>query len=1179
MRSYYILLTIGLFFLETEKIYAQSNPIEFIENRGQWDGDFRFKAMTGKSDIYLHNNAFTYLIGDPSNGGKIDGYEHGQLSKPPVLKYHVYKVTFEGANNTNIKGGEEQSSYFNYYLGNDRSRWKSEIHPYLALDYPSLYNGIDMHISSAQGNMEYEFAVRPQADPAKVRLRFDGVDKLKIKDGNLHISTSVGEVTELRPIAYQFVQGNKVTVPCKYVLRGNNLSFAFPEDYNHNETLVIDPTVVFATFTGSTADNWGFTATYDPQGNFYAGGIANGPGYPVSVGAVQTTFGGGIGNTGIQFASDIAIIKYNSTGNSRVWATYIGGSINERPHSMIVDADNNLVIAGRSNSANYPTTAGAYDGSFNGDYDIIVSKLNPTATVMIGSTYIGGSGPDGCNFDSTELFYGRLKHNYGDDARSEVQVDKQGNVYITGNTQSANYPTTPGALSGTLKGLQDGIVSKFNPTLTSLIWSTYIGGAQDDAGYVLAFDTSETSVYVAGGTQSNDFPSVPGGWHSSYLGDSADGFVLKFQNSSPYTLLNSTFVGTNNYDQVYGIQVDMNNNVYLMGQSLGGQFPVTPAGVYSNPNSCQFVMKMDDKLTTDIFSTVYGTGNPAKTDISPVAFLVDTCQNIYISGWGGDLFIPGMPASIGNTVGLPTTANAIQSTTDGRDFYFIVLGKNIQSLLYATFRGEPTGVGEHVDGGTSRFDKNGIVYQAICGGCGGSSAFPTTSGAWSVTNNGGNCNEIALKIAFQLGSVKAQAGAAPNATGCAPLTVNFSNASQNAVSYNWDFGDSNGSTDVTPTHVFTSPGVYNVVMIAHNPNACKEYDTVKLTITVLTNKITSNFTVHVTDSCNPYRVATNNTSQYSNTPGAQTFTQFTWIWGDGTSDTGTNPGAHNYPDTGTYTIALVMRDTTACNWPDTMRKTVVIHNQKMSANFTVPNVLCASHGVTFVSHSVNATGYQWTLGDGGTSTADSFVHNYTDAGTYVVKLIATNPNTCNKIDSMSKSVDISVGPTAGFDFQPTYPKENVPTSFYNDSRNATSYQWTFGDGNTSTDRDPVHQYKVTNNYIVCLIATSSGGCIDTVCKQVPADVKPIVDIPTGFTPNGDGNNDILYVRGVAIETMNLKIFNRWGQLVFESNEQTKGWDGTYNGKQQEEDAYAYVLNVGFYGGTTAQKKGNITLIR
>lgn len=1172
---------------------ARAQSIEFIENRGQWDGPFQYKAITGRGDVFLEKNTFTYLLGDPSNVEKMDAAQHGQLTQPQTLKYHVYKVHFEGANeNPEITGSKSQTNYYNYFLGNDSTRWKTNIHPYLDIDYTQLYKGINMHISSDKGNMVYDFEVQPDADAGQVRMKYDGTDDMRIKDGDLYITTSVGPVYEMKPYAYQYINDARVEVPCRYKLRDNVVTFVFPHDYDHSKLLVIDPTVVFCTFTGSTADNWGFTATYDQDGNMYLGGLVNtiqyGGSYPVSPGAFQVTFGGGSPNVGSNYPCDMAIMKLNSTGTTRIYATYIGGSSNEQPHSLIVDANDNLIIAGRTYSSNYPVTSGAYDNTYNGGADIVVTKLNATGTALIGSTFMGGTGEDGVNFDPSEYVYGNLKHNYGDDARSEVLVDNSGNIYVAGSSQSSDFPVTTG--SSTISGAQDGVVMKFNSTLTNLLWSQYIGGSSDDAAYVLALDSAQTHLFVGGGTMSTNFPATTGTLHPNNVGGT-DGFIVKFLNSPPYSLQAGTYLGTANYDQCYGLQVDHSNNVYAMGQSLGGTFPVT-SGVYNNPNSSQFIIKLDNNLSSDLFSTVYGSGDPNHTNISPVAFLVDTCENIYISGWGGNLAIAQMPATVGTTNGMPVTPNAVQPTTDGFDFYFICLSKNAQSLLYATYYGRTNNnaaFGEHVDGGTSRFDKDGVVYQAICAACGGNfgysldqSHFPTTPGVWSMADSSAdNCNEAGLKIAFELGPVTAHATATPNTTGCAPFTVQFNNTSTNAVNYTWDFGDGTAqATTYSPQHTFQNPGTYHVRLVADNSNACtRVIDTAYLTIVVDTDNIHPQFTYQLVDSCNPYIAAFTNISQYSSNPNSATTTTFHWDFGDGTSFDGITPPQHSFPQAGSYTVTLTMTDTLACNSPDTVQHSFTFSNLRVTSAFTSPDTICQSSTVTFTNNSTNGQNYQWTFGDGQSSTDGSPTHTFTATGTYTVTLVVTNPAACNGVDSFSKMVTIISGPTADFSFSPTTPITNTPISFTNLSVNATRYNWDFGDGTNSTVVSPSHLYKRTGMFNVCLTAYNSSNCPSVVCKTVATDIQPLADLPTAFSPNGDGSNDILYVRGAAIETMDLKVYNRWGQMVFETTNQEIGWDGTYKGQPQEMDAYAWVLKVQFTDGTTLTKKGNVTLLR
>ena len=1173
--------------------YAQA-PLEFIQNKGQWGSWLQYKAATQGGDVCLEKDGFRYVLADPDNGYKVDYYHHGQTKVKPVVKFHVYKVTFEGANEPQMQGERPQQVYYNYFLGNDPKHWASGIHPYRAVDYNKLYNDIDMHVFSDKGNIEYEFIAHAQADVTQVRLRFDGQDGLKIKDGDLIVSTTVGQVTEMKPYAYQYINDNKVEVPCRYRLQGNVVTFDFPDDYDHTQQLIIDPIVLFCTLTGSTADNWGFTATYDEAGNFYAGGLVNtleyGGSFPVSPGAFQDTFGGG--NTYVDpltgelwaYAADISIIKYNPTLTSRIYATYLGGSGNEHAHSMIVDNAGNLTIAGRTRSTNYPVTPGAFQTTNHGGWDIIVTKLNATGTALVGSTYIGGSGNDGVNYDSTEYGYGELKYNYGDDARSEVQMDKSGNVYVASCTNSTDFPVTGTAISSTLSGLQDGVVFKLNSTFTSLTWSTYLSGSGSDAGYVLAFDTAQSSLYVAGGTNSSDFPTTAGTLHTTFQGGTADGFILKFNNSAPYNLQKGTYIGTSNYDQVYGIQVSSTNEVYVMGQSLGGTFPVT-AGVYSNPNSNQFIMKLDSNLATDLISTVFGSGSDPATNISPVAFLVDTCQNVYVSGWGGNLGIPGIAS--GECTGMAVTSDAQQPTTDGRDFYFIVLGPGMTTLRYATFYGRNCATvweGEHVDGGTSRFSKQGIIYQGICANCGGApgvsgacpAPFPTTAGAWSMADSSRNCNEAALKVAFNIGPVDAVINAGPSTSGCAPLTVVFTNSSNNALSYVWNFGDGSAiDTSYAPTHTFTAGGTYTVTLSAANSSACfKTNDTAYLIIQVDTNSITPGFTYTVTDSCGPYTIAITNTSVTHSTA----VSTYQWWFGNGSVFSGANPPVQSYPDTGTYTIILVMTNTAACNSPDTLIQTVHIYNQYVSAHFTMPDSVCAGIAFTPSGGATNATTTTWTYG-GQTSTSGIPTITFDSVGVDTITLVAENPGACNGADTFTQIFHILPVPVANFSFEPITPTPNVPTDFTNLSTNATRYYWDFGDKTSSTDVNPVHQYSLTGTFKVCLTAYNNSNCPSTVCKLVPADVEPEIGLPTAFSPNGDGDNDILYVRGAAIVTLDLKIFNRWGQLVFETKSKDIGWDGKYNGQPQPIDAYAYVLNATFIDGSAKLLKGNITLLR
>ena len=294
--------------------------------------------------------------------------------------------------------------------------------------YEGLYKGVDLSVyANEQVPLKYDFIVAPQAEVNQISMRIDGADALRLKNNALQIVTSVGTVTEQKPYAYQIIDGKKVEVNCEYVLNGNELTFAYPKSYNKNYALVIDPNVVFSTYTGATADNWGYTATYDNQGAMYVGGYVNafppnGSFYPTTLGAFQTIWGGGTGGNsgngnGIAFACDMGISKFSSDGTQLVYSTYVGGTDNETPHSLVVDNAGNLIIYGVSYSADYPTSQNAYDKTVNGLGDIVVTKLTSDGAALLGSTFVGGSADDGINFDPGEFTAGKLKRNYGDQNR------------------------------------------------------------------------------------------------------------------------------------------------------------------------------------------------------------------------------------------------------------------------------------------------------------------------------------------------------------------------------------------------------------------------------------------------------------------------------------------------------------------------------------------------------------------------------------------------------------------------------------------------------------------------------------------------------------------------------------------------------------------------------------------
>jgi gliding motility-associated-like protein len=252
------------------------------------------------------------------------------------------------------------------------------------------------------------------------------------------------------------------------------------------------------------------------------------------------------------------------------------------------------------------------------------------------------------------------------------------------------------------------------------------------------------------------------------------------------------------------------------------------------------------------------------------------------------------------------------------------------------------------------------------------------------------------------------------------------------------------------------------------------------------------------------------------------------------------------------------------------------------AQFETPPIGCAPYNAFFNNTSLGGQNFLWDFGDGSTSTDPYPTHLYSNPGVYTVHLTATDNFTCNPTDDTTMTITVIDGPIASFTYSPTIPKENTPYDFTNTSIGGTSYKWNFGDGDTlrTTSMAPVsHLFNATGDYTVCLIAFNANGCSDTSCQLVSAIVSPLVDVPNAFSPNNDGVNDIVTVKGYGISSMTWNIYNRWGQLVFRSTSLFNGWDGRFKGQLQAQDVYAYILNVTFTDNTHFTKKGDITLLR
>jgi gliding motility-associated-like protein len=1190
--------------LTTLAIYAQggTSAFEFVENKGQWDSRIKFKGQLPAGDFYLQRNGFTVVQHNTKDLQEFFEYSHGGKATSAVsrssashrLRSHAYQVQFVGASeNSLIIPDKVLPTYNNYIIGNDPSKWAGNVKIYQAVVYKNIYPNIDVRYYSEYGRLKYDLVVNPGGDASDIIMKYEGADKLVIRNNELIIKTSVGDVKELYPYSYQFDKINgKKEVSCKYeFIDKKTVRFAVT-NYSKNNTLIIDPTLIFSSFTGSRASEWGFTATPGPDGSLYSGGIVFGAGYLTSPGAYDQSYA-----TGGVLGLDIGIFKFSPNGQARVYATYIGGDKDEFPHSLICDPQGELVILGRTYSTDYPVTV-PREGTPGGS-DMIVTKLNAAGSLPIGSMIIGGDKNDCLNIEDQPESRGNdraisLLRNYGDDSRSEVILDNTGNIYIAASTQSTNFPVRGTPFQSTLKGQQDGVVLKLNPACNSIIWSSYLGGSGDDAALVLALRPGTNEIYVAGATASSDFPgTAPGVISPAWHNDEVDGFVTIIPNNGTLPI-RTTYLGTSSIDIIYGIQFDRLGFPYVMGVSRGG-WRVENAK-YSNAGSHQFISKLKPDLTGYVYSTVFGSGAP-KPDISPVAFLVDKCENVYISGWGGWIQAGFDPYDLAGRGGMALSADAIKSTTDNMDFYFIVIKRNADTLLYGSYFGQDGGYGEHVDGGTSRFDQQGAIYQAICANCYNQQGptpvtkpFLTTINAWGPANGSGNngCNLAAVKIAFNFSGVgaglKSLFNGVKDTSGCVPFKLVFRDTILTAKQYEWNFGDGSadtGTVNFEVSHTFNAVGTYRVRLIGIDSSSCNIRDTAYVTIRVRADQAALAFTAEKLKPCELLLFRFDNHSTF---PPGKPFgpASFVWDFGDGTTlPAGTESVKHAFAAAGTYIVKLTLVDTNYCNSPESLTDTLRI-SPMVKARFETPLSGCAPYEATFDNTSLAGKTFLWSFGDGTTSTEVNPVHPYPNVGDYTIKLIVIDSSTCNIIDSTTTTISVHPLPVADFNVMPVPAQVNKPSVFTNLATGGNRYVWYFGDGDSTikfTTDTVMHQYNATGVYNSCLLVFNQYNCMDSICKPAQAIIEPLLDVPNAFTPGRFGTNSTIRVEGFGIAKMTWKIYNRWGQVVFETHDRKVGWDGSFKGRPQPMDVYAWTLDAQFSDGTATRRTGDITLIR
>jgi len=1125
--------------------------LEFVQNKGQWDPRVRYEAALPAGRLFVQATALTYRFLDPA----ILSHHHGNAAGPALpagpagaaegIAAHAYTVHFEQASaRVRLTAETPTAGERNYFVGDDARRWARHVGAFRRLNYEELWPGIGLTLyENAARRLEYDVLLAPGANPARVALRYEGAAALALDAaGNFVIQTTVGTTTELAPRAWQTdAAGQRQPVACRYVLTGRTLSFALGP-YDKARALTIDPTVQFSTLTGSTADNWGFTATYDNAGNLYSGGIVfdTGGAFPATLGAFRTSFSSVV---------DMALIKYNTatTGPAaRVWATYLGGNSAEFPHSLVVNAQNELVVLGSTSSTNYPTTAGAAQRSFGGGSpldpfragrapfdmpngsDLVLTRFSADGSALLASTYLGGAGNDGVLGQPQGI-----GANYGDAFRSDVLLDGAGNVYVAAATNSTNFPGLALGFNATYRGgPSDALVCKLTPALNAVTWAGLLGGSAGEAAYSVQRD-AQGRVYVCGGTISLNFPATAGAYRASYQGGSADGFAARIS-ADGRTLERATYLGTSSYDQAQFLQLDAAGNAYLLGQTLG-QFPLTP-GLYGAVGGPQFIQKLNPDLTASFYSTAFGSRGGVNNgpNLVPTAFLVDECERVYVSGWGGlDNDLGGQWLG-GTTTGLPTTATAVQRNTDGSDFYLAQFGAGMKGLEYATFFGQQGGGAEHVDGGTSRFDPRGVVYQAVCASCGGTQGFPIPPGAGSFSTRNGstNCNNGAFKMNFEL--VVADPGPrrfvclnnGPVALGGSPAGGVWTGPGVQAAP--------GGGYRFVPAAV--GAGQYALRYTVAATGTCQSTRAVRYVVAPLV--------VPVFAPVPPQCVALAAVALAA-TPAGGTFS------GPGVSGGRFDPTAAGV---GTHTLTYAVSDSLGCG--SASQQVTVGRPPTLTAG--PDTTLCADLRQSFQLRGFSPAGGTWS-GPGVTAGGMFTPPNTNNRGGVFVLTYTLNQGPCRatatrtvvQAPAAAQQVGLNLpvcatapqyAGLAPFEFELT-PGLLAPRA---------TFRWDFGDGSpVGTDATPRHRYLMAGTYTITL--TARYGTCEVLTGFAPLVVGEVF-VPNIITPNDDQQNQTFQPR-FSCRPASLEVYSRWGQRVYQTDDYRNNWDarGLSNG------VYYYLL--------------------
>jgi hypothetical protein len=667
----------------------------FEANAGQTDPRVDFIARAGGATVFLTPTAAVFALQKSHLAGQqsLPGMPSPTPEAPGSTSGAAVYMDLVGADPAARPVGQEPlAGKVNYFIGNDPARWHADIPTFGRVEYPNIYPGISLAYHGGPGGLEYDFVLSPGADAHAIALKFEGADGVAINaQGDLVVHAAAGDLVQHAPVVYQEAGGRRQPVSGRFALDSGHVRFEVGA-YDKSRPLVIDPLVLgYSTYLGGGGIDYDTALAVDGAGSAYVTGYTSSADFPTTPGAFDSTYNGGL--------NDIFAAKLNADGRTLLYATYLGGSDDDRGYAIAVDAEGSAYVGGIARSSDYPTTPGAFHTTSDYVPNGVVTKLNATGSALSYSTYVSGSG-------SGDV--------YG------IAVDAVGRAYVTGSTRSKDFPVTPGAFQTTCNSCTtgDAYVLKLNPTGSALAYGTFLGGYGFDEAFAItvdgagdAFVTGRTAAPASG---QDDFPTTPGAFDTSYNGGN-DGFVAEFS-ADGSALVYSSFLGGSGGDQGNAIAVDGAGSAYVTGDTGSADFPTTPGAFDTTSNGGEEAFGV--KVMSGGGALAYATFLGGSSSDTGRAVAVDGAGHAYV---GGDT----------HSADFPTTPGAFQGTYHGAgDGFLTRLSPDGSALAYSTFLGGASG-----DAAFSvAADGTGNVY--VAGGT-YSADFPTTPGAFSTTLNGG----------------------------------------------------------------------------------------------------------------------------------------------------------------------------------------------------------------------------------------------------------------------------------------------------------------------------------------------------------------------------------------------------------------------------------------------------------